>query len=625
MPSAYSSSGGERDYCSAEVVAEAYLYMNHILSTQGKTEVRESVDWIKQPNQAILKRFLDRRYASQKGASVKTIEEGINLKLYLQGELNSAEGKKILAQLTTTRKHVVSGIHQSEKSAKDSGPQGIEKDSSSILAAVVTSQVSPEALSQSSPHSPRTVVTDNTPLIPLANSASTGAPIQSATPVLSHNIIQPTSTVLPQISLIIQSPSQIIEPVIDPQLGSWSWTPLPTHEPDPHDEFFCSAGKLPHGLRYVAARARGKKHKHEGTHCDDWYEVSLVGPWSLIAVSDGAGSKRISRVGARACTNEALSFLKQHLVDTPAPSLASRKEWTDALQRDDLGNFFSDELRHIQHALAGSVKASFAAVEQAFEKRKSDGSWNTTLERDPELKDFRSTILVSLMCPIHFDGERRVFCLSVQVGDGLTVMYSDSVPLTDPLPLGAKDSGEYSSETEFLVDFKKWAELPRKIAVTVTPFRMLVSMTDGIDDIYDPRSGRDYNWILGELVLNQISPLFRSAESVDKAIEDIGGVGVVKQAVKSATQPRSKRLMASPETTVRIMDIGEYAKALGKRVVDLITRPEWLLAAHRYSAPITDEQTIEQRLLSWIDGKDVKGEFDDRAIVILFPDDGIAL
>jgi hypothetical protein len=83
--------------------------------------------------------------------------------------------------------------------------------------------------------------------------------------------------------------------------------------------------------------------------------------------------------------------------------------------------------------------------------------------------------------------------------------------------------------------------------------------------------------------------------------------------------------MASPEITVRIMDIGEYAKALGKRVVDLITRPEWLLAAHRYSAPITDEQTIEQRLLSWIDGKDVKGEFDDRAIVILFPDDGIAL
>jgi len=129
-------------------------------------------------------------------------------------------------------------------------------------------------------------------------------------------------------------------------------------------------------------------------------------------------------------------------------------------------------------------------VVKEFEDRKASGLWDKALGRIPELKDFRSTLLVSVLATVDFEGERRVLCLSAQVGDGLTVMYY-SRPDLPPQPLAAKDSGEYSSETEFLVDFKKWDGLNTKVGAALAPFRTLISMTDGIDDIYDPRSGRD--------------------------------------------------------------------------------------------------------------------------------------
>src|SRR4051794_10276990 len=71
---------------------------------------------------------------------------------------------------------------------------------------------------------------------------------------------------------------------------AWNDMPVPDG-PDRHDESSSRSLRLPREFSLVGARVRGKKHKHEGTNCDDWFEFAVSGAWTIIAVSDGAGSR----------------------------------------------------------------------------------------------------------------------------------------------------------------------------------------------------------------------------------------------------------------------------------------------------------------------------------------------
>ena len=91
--------------------------------------------------------------------------------------------------------------------------------------------------------------------------------------------------------------------------SAWKYKPLPADEPDPHEESQTLSLPVGDGWTVTGARVRGKKHKHEGTHCDDWFEARQSGSWVIIAVSDGAGSSKFSRIGARASCQAAVDFL----------------------------------------------------------------------------------------------------------------------------------------------------------------------------------------------------------------------------------------------------------------------------------------------------------------------------
>src|SRR5262249_13592089 len=98
-------------------------------------------------------------------------------------------------------------------------------------------------------------------------------------------------------------------------LGQWKYLPLPDKdkEPDWHEENDARFEVSPDGWPLIGARVRGKKHKHEGTHCDDWFAFRVSDPWTVIAVSDGAGSRKFSRVGARAACEAAVTALAGNL------------------------------------------------------------------------------------------------------------------------------------------------------------------------------------------------------------------------------------------------------------------------------------------------------------------------
>ena len=66
-----------------------------------------------------------------------------------------------------------------------------------------------------------------------------------------------------------------------PTGSQWQYKPVPTAEPDAHSAADCLILATPEGWSLLGARVRGKKHKHEGTNCDDWMEADTAGGWTL--------------------------------------------------------------------------------------------------------------------------------------------------------------------------------------------------------------------------------------------------------------------------------------------------------------------------------------------------------
>ena len=103
----------------------------------------------------------------------------------------------------------------------------------------------------------------------------------------------------------------------------WKYRPVPAEEPEPFPEYLTREAEIPGG-RVIAARVRGKKHKHEGTNCDDWFEIASAGEAAVIAVSDGAGSKKFSRIGARDACRAAAGYLACALTDALEGELSAQ-------------------------------------------------------------------------------------------------------------------------------------------------------------------------------------------------------------------------------------------------------------------------------------------------------------
>lgn len=163
----------------------------------------------------------------------------------------------------------------------------------------------------------------------------------------------------------------------------WQYHPVPPEEkvPDPHPEHACRLMPGGHGIRLIAARARGKKHKHEGTNCDDWFEIATCGAWNLIAVADGAGSKQFSRVGAKTACEMAVTTLRTALGEL---WLAPRR-WTDTttvFARDAQDEFVQTDLRLVGDAMR-------QAVQTAFQKN-SGSRRRTSWQRTPSTRIGRS-------------------------------------------------------------------------------------------------------------------------------------------------------------------------------------------------------------------------------------------
>jgi len=262
-------------------------------------------------------------------------------------------------------------------------------------------------------------------------------------------------------------------PTLAPKPPKPEWKVLEPEDPNdpvPHTAGICR----PLDARWdvVAGSVRGKLHAHKAMYRDDAFAADCVDGWHILAVSDGAGSAKLSRVGARATCDAAVSSMKTML----SGYKLSDDEGVKPPDRDLM------QLRAFLTLAACAARD--AIVKEVHSRNISDRDLYCTL----------------LLC-IHTTWKDNLDLLAaIQVGDGAIGVYTDDGACT---LMGIADHGEYSSETVFMTSFKQLFELPydRRVLFSLKRgVRCVGVMSDGVSDDFFPEDKRLIELFVGNPV-----------------------------------------------------------------------------------------------------------------------------
>jgi len=397
----------------------------------------------------------------------------------------------------------------------------------------------------------------------------------------------------------------------------WKYIPVP-EGPDKHVEAWSEAAEAPGGWKLLGARVRGKKHKHEGTNGDDWFEFRVAGPWSIIAVADGAGSRKFSRVGARESCLAAVRSLEGSLGSYRIRPVGGREGATPEGGSAD-PPVAGEDIAALRDGLIRAVQAAYQAVESAVSARAGRAAdYEPVLGRPMEINDLAATLLLAIHALVEVDGAEQSLVLACQVGDGMTgaITHDGGLRL-----LGEADSGEYSGETDFLTSRGKLTEenLARKTFVALGRIRAVMVMTDGVADDYFPNDPGLLRLFV-DLTLNGV------VGAPDP------GDGAIARALSDTNLPTPEDLAAAPIAVEAekptpdgphrgpIRPAARFAEALGRTIPQVVGSPELLAAGARLADDLPGSP--HDRLREWLDLYQVRGSFDDRTLVVLHREEG---
>ncbi len=418
--------------------------------------------------------------------------------------------------------------------------------------------------------------------------------------------------------------AQNSDPLPAPTSAQWKYLPV-QDVPDMHEEYSCKSSESPEKLKLIGARVRGKAHKHEGTNCDDWFEFAISGNWTIIAVSDGAGSKKFSRIGAQVSCEAAVKYLTEKLKDLNLQEREIEGNLTAYLGRDANWGFLGEDMKSVQQFLHQAIEVAYKAVEQAAAERQGNPKYSEILNQEIQVSDLSATILLAVHTTIKAKGKTYNLALTCQIGDGMIAAISMEGKLE---LLGKPDSGDYGGQTEFLTSKNKLqpANLLQKTFVFPGNLRALMVMTDGVADDYFPYEPGMLA-LYGDLVLNQVIQIYKhqDIEEINSELKNtrLGSFEGVKDA-KDKFQSKIVRIIDPSQKDeakeVSICSVDDYAKELGKSVLEVVDSPI-LLAAGILEEQMCNEchhKPPEEKLQLWLDSYYRRASFDDRTLVVLY-------
>lgn len=381
------------------------------------------------------------------------------------------------------------------------------------------------------------------------------------------------------------------ENITDYTASLWQYRLISENEPEVLPEYLMkleSCGKS----TVIASRVRGKRHKHDGSNCDDWFETASDGSIIYIAVADGAGSKKFSGIGAREACRAVCGYLKYTFAkDVSKQTIA------------DLSPDLADEkcisaCKVLAGVVQNAIKKAYSAVESAFYTRVSDSAYYEYLGRTPEISDFSSTLLVAVVIPLETENKRLV--ISCQIGDGTIVLVNTSETFENSVKIMCKsDSGEFSGETDFLTseNLINTAELSLRTRISIDSSDILMLMTDGVSDDYFPPEMQMQRLFL-DLSANGILPL------------DCG-----EYEGEEIPQPDFYPWVNDKTTEIGLNYTRNIGEKIGYPLKCLWNNREIIKSAENKLKELPDNQA--ERLKIWLDNYVERGSFDDRTLVIV--------
>ncbi|WP_435525974.1 protein phosphatase 2C domain-containing protein, partial [Chryseobacterium indoltheticum] len=135
--------------------------------------------------------------------------------------------------------------------------------------------------------------------------------------------------------------------------------------------------------KIVVASQRGRSHAHEGKFRDDDFAVDeLPDSWSIISVSDGAGSAQLARYGSELATQSINNYFKNIEVLNELDILTN-----------EIFNLENDHSKAKQDV----IKILYEGVSDTFKTLK-----DKTEEHFVALKDLHSTLIFALVKKFDF-------------------------------------------------------------------------------------------------------------------------------------------------------------------------------------------------------------------------------
>ena len=218
--------------------------------------------------------------------------------------------------------------------------------------------------------------------------------------------------------------------------------------------------------KIVISSKRGRSHANVGSFRDDDFAFKNLEKtgWSVLAVSDGAGSAALSRKGSELACNLVVSYFEENFTEDYLKDfdqiLLSHHEKTDENSSKKISRFVYDNMSKAAYHVHKQLAAFAASVEKP-------------------LKDFHSTLIFALVKKYEFG----YAILSFGVGDcpiGLVSKDLSAIKLMNWL-----DVGEFGGGTRFITMpeiFQSDKFSTRFGFKLVDDFSYLMLMTDGIYD-----------------------------------------------------------------------------------------------------------------------------------------------
>ena len=220
--------------------------------------------------------------------------------------------------------------------------------------------------------------------------------------------------------------------------------------------------------KIVIASKRGRSHANVGSFRDDHFTFKNINDtgWSVLAVSDGAGSASLSREGSKMSCDLVVSYFEENFTSD------FLKEFDETLlEHHNKPN--EDSSKKISHFVYDNLSKAAWFVHKELEK------FATKLEKP--LRDFHATLIFTLVKKYDFG----YAILTFGVGDCPIGLISKD--LTEIKLMNWLDVGEFGGGTRFITMpeiFQSDKFQTRFGFKLVDDFSYLMLMTDGI---YDPK------------------------------------------------------------------------------------------------------------------------------------------